>query len=111
MASTDKIHFNLDEVERDDKFEVFTFAATDKETKEQRTLRATDPADIDYQDLLAIETPAQFFKYTMTQEDRDFLAKTRIKGWRFGKLIEAYLAHYKAQERVGTEEQRRKLGF
>ncbi len=110
MASTDKIHFNLDEIERDDEFEVFTFAVKGADG-EQRTLQATDPADIDYQDLLAIESPVQFFRYTMSQEDRDFLATTRIKGWRLGKLVEKYLEHYKAADRVGNEEQRRKLGF
>lgn len=111
MASTDKIHFDLDAVERGEDFEVFAFPVTNQETKERRILHATDPADIDYQDLLAIETPVQFFRYTMSQEDRDFLATTRIKGWRLGKLVEAYLEHYKAQDRVGTAEQRKKLGF
>ncbi len=110
MASTDKIHLDLDELEREDDFETFTFVVTDKDGEKQ-TLQATDPADIDYQDLLAIDSPVQFFRYTMTQEHRDILAESRIKGWRLGKLVEKYLEHYKAADRVGNEEQRRKLGF
>ena len=104
MASTDVIHFNADTAERPDEFEVFTAVVGDK------TLRITDPADIDYQDLLQCETPLEFFKYAMSQEDRDHLANTRLKSWRLNLLLEAYLKHYRASERV-DKDVRAKLGF
>lgn len=102
MASTDKIHFNLDEAAREETFDLFVAVVND------RRIEISDPADIDYQDLLACDSPIEFWKFTMSQEDRDWLAEQRIKGWRIGLLLEKYLKHYKAQERVDA---RKKLGF
>ena len=103
MASTDKVHFNLDTVERrpEETFDVFATVI------EGRRIEITDPAEIDYQDLLGCDSPLEFLRFTMTEEDREYLRSTRIKGWRLGKLIEAYLAHYKAEERMD----KKKLGF
>lgn len=102
MASTDTIHFDLDTVERDTEFEIFAANIND------RRIEISDPADIAYQDLLACDTPMEFFRYTMSVEDRDFLAEQRIAGWRLGKLLEAYLKHYRAEERI---DERKKIGF
>jgi hypothetical protein len=104
MASTDKIHLNLDEAERpdDQKFDLFAFNLKD------RRIEVSDPAEIDYQDLLECETPIEFFRFTMSQDDRDFLAAQRMPAWRLGLLLEKYLTHYKAKERI---DQRKKLGF
>lgn len=105
MASTDKVHLDLDTVERDPKqsFEVFAF------TLNGRRIEITDPADIDYQDLLNCETPAEFLQFTMAEDDREYLRGAKgLKGWRFGLLLEAYLKHYKAAERL---DDRKKLGF
>lgn len=102
MASTTKIHFNADTAERGDDFEVFTTVIQGRE------IQITDPADMDYQDLLGCETPMEFLRFCMKEEDRDFLRTTRIKGWRLGLLMEAYLGHYKAKERI---DERKKLGF
>lgn len=103
MASTDKIHFNADEAERPQEFEPFVTVLNG------RTITISDPADIDFQDLLEIENPMGFFKYTMSQEDRDWLASERgIKGWRLGLVLEQYLKHFQAADRI---EQRKKLGF
>lgn len=105
MTTPEKVHLNLDTVERDPEhsFEVFAFVLNG------RRIEIQDPAEIDYQDLLECESPAEFLRYTMTEEDRDYLAGAKgLKGWRFGKLLEAYLKHYKAAERV---DDRKKLGF
>ena len=111
MASNEKIHFNLDTVERGEEFEVFAANITDPATKESRRIEISDPAALDYQDLLTIDAPTEFFRLCMSQADRDFLAGARLESWRLSKLLEAYLEHYKAQDRVGTEAQRKKLGF
>lgn len=106
MASTDKVHFVVDEAKRPDT-EVFeTFTADVK----GRMITFGDPAEIDYQDLLACETPMQFWKFTVAQEDRDYIAECRMEGWRLGALLTAYLEHYRAAERVDVDT-RKKLGF
>lgn len=108
MAATDKVHLNLDTAERpeDQQFELFTTVVND------RTITITDPAEIDYKDLLTIETPLQFFRYTMSEADRDFLAEQNLKGWKLGLLLESYLTHYRAEERIDERlAQRKKLGF
>lgn len=102
MADTGKVHFDLDTVERDETFEPFAV------TIKGRRIVISDPADIDYQDLLTVQQPLEFFKFTMSQEDRDYLREQHFPGWRLGKLFEAYLDHYKAEERI---DQRKKLGF
>lgn len=102
MASTDKIHLNLDEVTRGDSFEMFAVNVNG------RRIEISDPAELDYQDLLECETPVEFFRFCMSADDREFLSKQRIPGWRLGKLLEGYLDHYKAQERTDN---RKKLGF
>ncbi len=108
MASTDKIHLNLDEVQRpeDQQFEVFATVING------RRIEISDPAEIDYKDLLTIDTPLQFFRYTMSEDDRNYLAEQNLKGWRLGLLLEGYLKHYRAEERIDQRlEQRKRLGF
>ena len=106
MASTDKVHLNLDTAEREEEFELFATVING------RRIEISDPADLDYKELLAIETPLQFFRYTMAEEDRDYLAEQNLKGWRLGLLLESYLKHYRAQERIDERlEQRKKMGF
>ncbi len=106
MASTDKVHLNLDTAERPEEFELFATVING------RRIEIGDPADIDYKDLLTIDTPLQFFRYTMSEEDRNWLAEQNLKGWRLGLLLETYLRHYRAQERIDERlEQRKKLGF
>lgn len=102
MASTDKVHLNLDTTERDEEFEPFVVSVNGK------ALTLNDPAEMDYQQLIECETPLQWLKYTMTQEDRDHLAVAKLKAWRLGKLMDGYMAHFKTKERVDTRE---KLGF
>ena len=102
MASTDRIHFNLDTAERPDHFEVFVANIAGK------AVPISDPADLDYKVLLAVDSPFEFFRHCMSQEDRDLLAAQDMPGWRLGLLLEAYLKHYKAEERI---DERKRLGF
>lgn len=108
MAATDKVHLNLDTAERpaDQQFELFATVING------RRIEISDPAEIDYKDLLTIDTPLQFFRYTMAEEDRDYLAAQNLKGWQLGLLLEQYLTHYRAEERIDERlAQRKKLGF
>lgn len=103
MASTDHIDLNLDTAERpaDQVKPPFAFAW------KGRRVVLTDPADVDYQNLLEIENPLQFLRYTATQEDRDFLASKEgsMEGWRLNLMMESYYKHF------GMSKERQKLGF
>ena len=106
MASTDVVHLNLDTAEREDKFETFAVVI------HERRVEISDPAEIDFKDLLQIENSMQFLRYCMSQEDRDWLAEENLKGWELGLLLESFLKHYRATERIDERlDQRKRLGF
>jgi hypothetical protein len=106
MASTTKVHFVVDEAKRPDSQKFETFVADVK----GRTIEFGDPAEIAYQDLLSCETPMEFWKYTVSEKDRDHIAETRMESWRLGALLNAYLEHYQASDRL-DKDVRAKLGF
>ena len=97
----DRIDFDLDNVERESKTKPFTF------NWKGRAISLSDPAELDYRELLEIDNPLGFLRYTASKEDRDFLASDegQMEGWRMGKLIEAYYKHF------GLDQNRNKLGF
>ena len=103
MASTDHIDLNLDTAERpvDQVKPKFSF------TWKGRRIELSDPAEVDYRDLLEVESPVGFLRYTAGKEDRDFLASAEgsMEGWRLGLLMEKYYAHF------GLDKERKKLGF
>ena len=101
MASTDRIDLNLDEETRDTSYQPFVFYW------KGRTISLSDPAELDYRQLLEVESPVGFLRYTASQEDRDFLASEegKMEGWRLGRLIEKYYKHF------GMDKERQKLGF
>lgn len=101
MASTDKIHLDLNSVERDVKYDPFVF------DWKGRVISLTDPAELDYRKLLEVDTPVGFLKFTASQEDRDFLASAEgtMESWRLNLLVEAYYKHF------GIDPSRSKMGF
>lgn len=105
MASTDRIDLDLDALERpeDQKAEEFAF------NWKGRRIVLSDPAELDYRQLLEIDNPLGFLRYTASQSDRDFLASDagKMEGWRMGVLIEKYYKHFN----LGQGENRSKLGF
>lgn len=105
MASTDKVHFVVDDAKREET-PPEPFVADVK----GRSITFGDPAEIAYQDLLSCETPMEFWRFTVSEDDRDYIADTRMEAWRLGALLKAYLEHYRAADRVDPNV-RRKLGF
>jgi hypothetical protein len=101
MASTDKIHLDLNAVEREETYEPFVF------DWKGRVISLSDPAELDFRQLLEVETPIGFLRFTASQADRDFLASDegRMESWRLNKLIEAYYKHF------GIDPGRSKLGI
>ena len=101
MTTPARVDFNLDDVKREKTYQPFVFAW------KGQTLSASDPAELDYRKLLEIETPLAFLRYTMSEEDRDFLASPEgaMESWRLNRLMEAYYRHF------GMDKDRSKLGF
>jgi len=101
MASTDHIDLDLDSLERDVTYKPFVFGW------KGRTISLSDPAELDFRQLLEVETPIGFLKFTASQEDRDFLASDEgwMESWRLNKLIEKYYRHF------GIDPGRAKLGI
>lgn len=82
-----KVHSNLDEMERDRKV---PFAAVVAGVR----FEMTDPAEIDFKDLMEIQHPANFLKYALSDEGKKVLAENDVPGWKFNKLIEDYMKYY-----------------
>lgn len=100
------VDFDLDAVQRPQTYKPFVFSVKDAANGDQpRVITLSDPAELDYQKLLEIESPMGFLRYVASQEDRDFLATAKIEGWRLGALMEAYYRHF------GMDQNRAKLGF
>lgn len=92
MATTKpKIHFSVEQAEAEravDRKEPFTADILG------RTITMTDAQDVDWKVLAEMESPIEFIRYCASEEDRDYLREAPLSGAVFGKLIEAYMAHY-----------------
>jgi hypothetical protein len=82
-----KVHSNLDEMERDSKAPFAAVLAGKRFTMK-------DPAEIDFKDLLQIEHPANFLKYALDEDAKKIMAEEHVPGWKFNKLIEDYMKYY-----------------
>lgn len=104
-ATPEKITFNLDELERpaEEKVEPFVVVIAG------RPITMTDPAELDWQDLLEIENPTDFLRHCVSSDDRRFIADQAIPGWKFGKLIETYMFHYKMDEQIAKARRQQRI--
>lgn len=83
-----KVTIDLNTVDREKTYEPFVAKIGDRE------INFVDPADLDWKDLLDIEEPQQFLRYAVSPEDKEFLKKADMPGWKFRLLMEAYTSHY-----------------
>lgn len=74
-----------------------------------RVITMTDPAEIDWQDLMEIGDPAMFLRYAMSKEDREHVAGLRIPGWKLGLLVEKYQKHYGLDEQLAKARRQGRL--
>jgi hypothetical protein len=63
-----------------------------------RTITMLDPSDLDWRDLMAMSTPQDFIRLSMSKPDREFLATQDIPGWKFNLLMEAFYRHFDLEE-------------
>ena len=66
----------------------------------EKTITFSDPNEIDWQDLAAVEMPVDLLRVAMSREDRNHLASQKLPAWKFNRLMEAYYAHYDLEEKI-----------
>lgn len=76
-----------------------------------RTVTMTNPEDIDWQDLLDIENPADFLRYCVDKDDAKFILGLALPGHKFAKLMETYQEHYGIEEKLDAARRRNRRGF
>src|SRR4051794_38062988 len=87
MSESDRIDLNLDTLEPEKKYSEFSFALEDNR------YAMMNPADIDWKDLMAISTVAQFSKLAMSEADYKAFREARLPGWKLNKLFEPSAKH------------------
>ena len=65
-----------------------------------RNVTFTDPTEIDWKDLAAVEIPADLLRVAMSKEDRRHLSETDLPGWKFNRLMEMYYLHYDLEDKI-----------
>lgn len=75
-----------------------------------REITMVDPDTVDWRDLITMTDPTDFLRIAMSAEDRRYLSEQSIPGWKFGKLLEAYYAHYDLDDKIGQARRRAALG-
>lgn len=94
--------FDLDTVERPkDEIVEVPFTAN----VNGRPITMTDPGELDWQDLMAIDSPPGFLRHCLNEEDRKYLRDQKIPGWKFNLLMDAYADHYNLAERVARAQE------
>jgi hypothetical protein len=69
-----------------------------------------DPGEIDWQDLAAVEIPADLLRSAMSPEDRKHLYDANLPGWKFNKLMESYYTHYDLEAKIKAAKRQQAFG-
>ena len=75
-----------------------------------REISMEDPAELDWRDLILLESPTEFLRLALSAEDRKFLLAQDLPGWKFNQLMEAYYSHYDLDEKVRQARRQQQLG-
>lgn len=74
-----------------------------------REITMTDPAELDWRELILLESPTEFLRLSLSAEDRKFLLEQDLPGWKFNRLMESYYSHYDLEEKVRKARQQQRL--
>ena len=91
-----EIDLDLDALERPEEERIAPFAVNIG----GRRIVMVDPLDLDWQDVADINKPEEFLRYAVTDEDRQHILRTPMTSYKFGKLMDAYMSHFKLDQRV-----------
>ncbi len=87
-AASNKIAVNLDELERKNPKDPFVAVIGGRE------ITFTDPEEMDWEDLAALDSPGDFVDMCTTDDDREHIYNQKLPAFKFKKLWEAYQQHY-----------------
>jgi hypothetical protein len=87
MPNPDKIDLNLDTVE-EESIADFTFSIG------AESFTVTNARDLDWKILMDMESPLDFFRHCMKEEDKERFLKQDISGRKMNILIETYMKHF-----------------
>lgn len=75
-----------------------------------RKITFGDPGEVDWQDLAAIEVPADLFSVALTSEERSYFREQALPGWKFNELMKAYYTHYDFEEKIRAAKRQANFG-
>lgn len=89
------VDFDLDALEKDPKQAVDTFAANIGDKR----IEFANPEDVDWQDLVLVETPVDMVQFLVTEDDLKHIRAQRIPSWKVGELVNRILSHYRFDQK------------
>ncbi len=95
MTGPREIDVDLDSMERDKSYPTFRFAVAGRE------IDFTDPAELDWQDLLKLDEESEFIQLAMSPEDSKFFLEQKVPAWKLRKLMKMYQDHYELETGKG----------
>lgn len=99
------VDFDLDAAQRPEKDVKAPFTARIG----GRVVSFKDPEDLDWKDLLSIEDPIGFLRYSVTEEDRIHIVGQKMAGWQLGQLMEAFQQHYGFEDKIAEAQRKARL--
>lgn len=97
------ISLDLDVATRDDEKPPFRVVVS------ERTIEMKDPAELDWRDLILLDSPTEFIRLALSKDDREFLYAQDLPGWKFNKLMEAYYGHFDLEEKLHEARRNQRL--
>ena len=101
------VDLDLDTVERPEKDQIRPFVFN----LAGRQITMTDPAELDWLDLAELENPVELIRHCCSREDRDHIVAQAMPGWKLGKLVEAFMQHYRLEEKMAEARRRGRTGL
>lgn len=102
---TGDIDFDLDTVEKDAKDVRPPFVTHVK----GRRIPMISPDDVDWQDLMILENPAELLQYVISREDLKHIRDQAVPAWKIGKLMDRYSEHFGLEDRIQQVRRESKL--
>lgn len=94
------VTFDLDAAERPEEEIIEPFVTR----VDGRAITMVDPGEFDWQDLLDIQSPQDFLRYCLADDDREHLNNVSMPGWKLNLLMDRYMKHYRLNDKVKQAE-------
>lgn len=101
----EEVDLDLDTVEKDEK----DVKPPYRTRVAGRILTFGNPEDVDWQDLLLIQSPVDLLQFVLNTEDLRFLREQHLPGWKLGKLMNGFSEHYDLDERMRQAQRQQAL--